>query len=288
MANKTKVDNDFDSKAVFDTSALDGQSFNLAVTMGFKDGYSKVDKFGVNHNVTTSSDPEDMWEFGGLYNYDTDGTAPIQYLSSSNTNDNQTITVQGLDINGDFVSQNIALSGQLVAPLITPLWRVFRMVNDNSTTIQGVVYCHTDPAPTAGVPADENVRAIINDGNNQTLMTLYTIPKGKVAFLHRGEVGLSLEGNAGSLAEYAHIHYESRRFGKVFTVKKSITVMVGGISVYQDVRTFPDVIPSLTDLKLKIIEVTQAMGLWGTFDILLVDEDKFSVEYLQSIGQPGY
>lgn len=273
-------------RQIFNKRASVDLDFKTAVSMGMVDGYSTVDKFGVNKNITTLSDPEDVWEFGGLYNYDADGTAPIQYLSSSDAGDLNTISVQGLDIDGNFIAQDVTLNGQNNVTLTTPLWRVYRMINMSSFSINGIAYCHTDASPTAGVPADENVRAIINDGNNQTLMSLYTIPKGKVAFLHRGEIGLELEGNSATLAEYAHCHYESRRYGQQFTVKKAITIFPA--EIHQDVRTFPDVIPALTDMKIRVVEVTQTMGVWATFDLMLVDESKFSDEYLASIGQPGY
>lgn len=263
----------------------------LAVSMGRVNGFSKVDKFGVNQQITTSTDPEDIWEFGGEYNYDENGTAPIAYLSSSDALDvGMTISVQGLDINGNYIAQDIEIDGQNVVLLETPLWRVYRMQNisDTGKDLAGILYCHTDPNPTAGVPAAVSVRAIINNGNNQTLMALYTIPKGKVGFLYRGEIGVELEGSAAALAEYAHCHYASRRYGKIFTVKKAVTCIVGGgSSLYQDYRSFPDVIPALTDIKITAIEVSQTMGLFATFDILLVDQERLEPSYLAAIGQPG-
>jgi len=84
------------------------------------------------------------------------------------------------------------------------------------------------------------------------------------------------------------VHYYSRRYGKVFRVKKSISLITAGTSVFQDERTFPDVIPALTDIKLTVEEVSDTMGIWGTFDLLIVDEEQFSDEYLAAIGQPGY
>ena len=268
---------------------VDDKGFELSVSMGLVPGYSTLDKFGLNANITSTSDPEDVWEFGGLYNYDANGTAPIQYISSSdNADTGQTIVVQGLDINGDLVDQTVTTTGQTVATLSTPLWRIFRMINnsDEGNDLAGTLYCHTDPTPTNGVPTDSAVRAIIDDGNNQTLMALYTIPKGKVAFLFRGELGIELEGNAAALAEYARVFYKSRRYGKLFTIKKSVTMFPGVI--HTDVRSFPDPIPALTDVKINVNEVSATMGVWATFDMLLVDEDKFTTEYLQSIGQPGY
>ena len=263
--------------------------FRLKVNMGMVPGYSVIDKFGVNRVITTI---EDVWEFGGEYNYDANGTAPIQYISSSDALDTgQTITVLGLDINGDEVSQVVTTDGQNNVTLGTALWRMFRLENDSDigNDINGIIYGHTDPTPTNGVPTAIATRAIINGGNNQTLMALYTIPRGKVGFLYRGEIGVALDGNAAALAEYAIVQYKSRRYGKLFKVKKEITNMIGGgSSLYQDPRSFPDIIPALVDIKVVVTDVTTTMGAWAAFDILLVDEDKFPTWFLEAIGQPGY
>lgn len=272
------------------------KDFQTAVAMFEQSGYSIVDKFGVNRVIETTTDPEDVWEFGGLYQYDTFGTAPIQYISSSSALDTgQELSVQGLDINGDLVEQTATTNGQTNVTLTTPLWRVFRVENnaDAGGEVNGVIYCHTDPTPTNGVPASTAVRAIVSvfntNPNNQTLMALYTIPRGKVGFLYRGEAGVALEGNVASLSEYAILQYQSRRLGKLFKVKKEITLMVGGGSaLYQDPRTFPDIIPDLTDIKLTATLVTATLGMWGAFDIMLVDESEFSPDFLAAIGQSGY
>lgn len=258
----------------------------LAVGMGRTTGYIAVDKFGVNPLVATTTDPEDIWEAGGLYNFDPDNTAPIVSLISTDAADTQFIVIEGLDINGYRVIQRIQLTGNVRAALTTPLWRVYRMFNDDVTSLAGTVYCYVG---TGGVPVIANVRAMIFDGNNQTLMAIYTVPMGYVGFLWRGEVGVELASNVpSSLVEFANVHYESRRFGKVFRVKKSITCMVGGSAIYQDYRSFPDIIPAKTDIRIRAIEVSEDMGLFATFDVLLVDENKLDPAWLKTIGQPGY
>ena len=226
-----------------------------------------------------------MWEGGSEYTYDPDGTAPIISIASSDSGDSQELSIQGLDIDGNLTIQLITLNGTTRVALTTSLWRVFRIFNNGNVDLSGTVFCYTG---TGTVPSigDPEVRALINPGNEQTLMCLYTIPIGKVGFLYRGEIGVQLDGNAGSLSEYALWNYKSRRFGKVFRVKKSGSCMIGGSAVYQDERIFPDPIPALTDIKLNIKTVTQTMGLWGTFDILLVDEDKLDPNFLIAIGQP--
>ena len=262
----------------------------LDVSTGKVLGASAVDKFGANLAIEVGV-AADVWEYGGAYTFDAYGTTKGLYISSSSDNDTGEIVVQGLDINGELVTQTLTLNGQTNVELPISLWRTNRMYNNGNTgeDFEGVIYCHGDATPTAGVPDSADVRAVITANNNQTLMAIYTIPRGYVGFLFRGELGVHLEGNSGALAEFAVVHYESARFEKVFRVKKTITMMIGGGSaLYQDPRSFPDVIPALTDVRLRVISVTQDMGIWGAFDILLVDEKNFSDKYLKSIGQPGY
>jgi hypothetical protein len=263
-------------------------NFLLAVEMGLIPGFSSLDKYGINPLIETTTTPEDIWEGGGIYPYDADGTAPIVSLASDATNDTQPIKITGLDVSGDQVVQTIDLSGDTRVALTTPLWRAFRLENEGTTDLTGTVFVYTG---TGSVPSvgDSEVRAIIDNGNNQTLMAIYTIPRGKVGFLHRGEAGLEYAaGNVSSLGEFVTGYYKSRRYGKVFKVKKSISMLTAATSVYQDLRTFPGVLPALTDIKLQIMVVSEDCGVWGTFDILLVDEDLFPTTFLTAIGQPGY
>lgn len=260
--------------------------FLLDVAQGRVPGYSVIDKFGVNPEITTASDPEDVWEAGGEYQFST--TDDIVSLSSSDNGDNQDIEIQGLDVDGNEVIQTITLSGQTRVALDTALWRVYRMQNEGTTDLAGTVYCYSGTTNTAGVPSGGSViKAIISNGNNQTLMAIYTIPKGKVGFLYRGEIGIDWEGGAFSGSEFARMFYKSRRFGKVFKVKKSVSLITSGDSNYQDYRVRPDPVPALTDIKITVDEVSATMGAWATLDIMLVGEEKLSPEFLTAIGQPS-
>lgn len=247
-------------------------------------GYSKIDKFGYNPLITTGTDPEDVWEAGGLYPFST--SADIVSLSSSDNGDTEDIIVVGLDADGYEVEQTIALAGQTRVALTTPLWRVYRMENEGTSDLVGTVYCYSGTANTGGVPSGGSItKAIIDNGNNQTLMALYTIPKGKVGYLFRGEVGMQFTGAIGAGVNFARCQYQSRRFGKVFKVKKDISLVNYGSTNYADKRSFPDVIPSLTDIKINVHEVSTDLGVWATLDIMLIDETKFSQAFLTAIGQ---
>jgi len=270
-----------------DTDKISGTfPLGMLAQMRALPGVSTVDKFGVNPVIATATDPEDCWEFGGSYPYDAWGTAPILYVSSSSGSDTQDIVVNGLDIEGRDVSQEITLTGQTNVVLPTPLWRVYRMENegDEGDDLNGIVYCHTEATPASGVPADANVRAIMDGDNNQTLMGLYTIPKGKVGFLFGGEMGVEMEGNSAALAEFASLQYQSRRLGRVFKTKKAFSCIVGGSATYQEKRSFPDIVPELTDIRLRIKEVSATMGVWGTFDIMLFDIGRVPVALQKLLG----
>jgi len=261
------------------------QQLPLAISMGRAPGYSFVDKYGVNPSVTTATDPEDIWEFGGVYPFST--TADIVSLSSSDNGDDQKIEIYGLTLAGVEVKQTLTLTGQTVVELTTDLWRVYRMINVGTTSLAGTVYCFSGTTVTAGVPSGASVvKAIIDDGNNQTLMCVYTIPAGKVGFFIRAEVGMQYTSGFFASAAFAALSYKTRRKGKVFIVKKSVSLMSSGSSNFQDERPFPCPIPAMTDLKLSVDEVSAEIGVWGTFDILLVDEAKFTAAYLTGIGQP--
>jgi len=260
-----------------------GQPFNLKVNQGLIPGHSTIDKFGENPSIDTTSTPEDIWEGGGEYIYDANNTAPIVSIISDSGVDNMDIMVVGLDINGNEVEQTVSLNGTTRVALPTPLWRVYRMANDGDAgeDLDGTCYCYIG---TGGVPAAANIRALIDNGNNQTLMAIYTIPLGKVGYLYRGEIGGSRSQNAGSI----QASYYSRRVGKVFRIKKRIDVTNQGSSIYVDKRSFPDIIPALTDIRLRVEEVSaNNTGVFGTFDILLIDDDLFPQSYLDAIGQPG-
>lgn len=220
----------------------------------------------------------------------------IDRLSSNNVGDDQIIMTDGLIGDGTRVTGYAKLSGQTpvniysnpdgVSGDLIYYWRIFRMENEASigNDLTGVVYCYIDTSTvTLGVPgADTDVKAIINNGNNQTLMTILTIPKGKIAFLYRGEGGISKSG--GASAE-ARMSYRSRRFGKVFKIKKKIAAVTQGSSNYQDRRSFQDLIPPLTDVVLRVDAVSaNDLGIFGTLDVVLIDQELLPSRLRNSLG----
>ena len=171
MASPVRIKNE--KGVISDTNPLptsSQDSFYLRIAMDDVAGYSIVNKFGQNSDIGTGA-YEDVWDGGATYSYPADGTATIANIRSTDAADTMDIEVQGLDINGDLVVQTETLTGTTPVNLSTPLWRIFRMKNISSVDNVGDISAQNS---TASI-----IYAIIQIGNNQTLMALYTIPAGK-------------------------------------------------------------------------------------------------------------
>ncbi len=237
------------------------------VAEGSVHGYSVMKKFGENPTITTSSDPEDVWDGDGIYTFSS--TADISKMASSDDTDTQTIEVQGLDTNWTLTTQTKALTGQTVVTLDTPLVRVFRMKNIGATDIVGIVQLGTTDATwTDGeIDLSTHTRAQIIDGNNQTMMCIYTIPTGKTGYFYGG--GVSMLRSAGTSALFS---FRAREFGGVFQVKDRLNVVGTGTSLFNLEDTLiGSGFPEKTDLLIRCDEVEATTGVTGRFNILLKD-----------------
>ena len=157
--------------------------FLLEVAKGNILGHTMINKFGENPDIDTATDPEDMWDAGGTYPFST--SADIDQLSSSDDGDTQEITIIGLDENWEEVTQTKTLTGQTPVTLDTPLIRVYRAWNNGTSDFAGDIYLTTNGAAlTLGVPdVASAIRMQVRNGNNQSLMCVYTVPAGKTAFV---------------------------------------------------------------------------------------------------------
>lgn len=265
--------------------------FDLAVSMGYVQGWTYQQKFGINPLITAATDPEDIWEGGGVYPFSANGIADIVSLSSSNAADTQNILIYGLKADGTVAAQVVKLQGQTRVALTTPLWRVYRMENLSfpGVSLAGTVYCYSGTTNTDGEPSGGSItKAIIDNGNNQTQMAIYTVPAKKVAFLRRGEVGFGFSGGVAAGVHQVQFCFEVRSYNNVFKIKKTIYLITTGNTQHYDNRPFADPIPALSDIKTCVKSTTADISASSTFHLWIADEENFPASYLTSIGQPGY
>ena len=207
----------------YEPDAILDQDFMLAVARGKIPGASTVEKFGQNEGLTTSY--EDIWDVGGTYIYPADGVADITHIVSTDNADTEEIEVQGLSSDGTLTIQTKALTGQTPVQLDTALWRVFRLKNEGAIDLAGTVCASDNAGATAGVPDGVCYAQIVN-GNNQTLMSLYTIPLGKTGYIYQGTSSM-----IGTVTTYSiSSRLWMREYGKVFQLKKTFGLQSTGAS----------------------------------------------------------
>jgi hypothetical protein len=197
------------------------EPFELQVARGQISFHEVVHKFGFNSSIDTNL--ATVWLQGGLYSYLS--SASTLYISSSSTADTgagtgaRTVTVSGLDNNYDQKVETVTLNGQSGVELNGSTWfRVNRIVVNTAGSggaNAGVLYVGTESAPTGGVPT--NKYATVLAGDNQTLMCIYTVPRGYTAFLTQKDVSAS-----SSVGKFAILTLVARPFGGVFNVKDRV------------------------------------------------------------------
>ena len=158
-----------------------GFDYMLEIASGSVAGHTCVNKFGENPLVAVNT-TEDVWDGGGTYVFPTSATITHirQATDQVGTDANATIEVQGLDTNWALVVQTADLDGAdttTEVALGTALRRVFRM-----KVLEDIVLAADIWTGATGVAA-ATAKAIIQTGNNQTLMAIYTVPADKTAYM---------------------------------------------------------------------------------------------------------
>ena len=246
----------------------------LAIAEGLVKNTSFIHKFGEAADIDTGNDFADIWdgcgplESGKIANYTFSTTNDIDSISSTEVADTQVIEVQGLDIDYKLVLQDVTLDGRNSVTLTTPLIRVFRMKNIGDTDITGEVYLRTNGSTiTNGVPDDiTSVRAVINDGNNQTLMAIYTIPAGKTGYMRDWYAALSR-----SRTTVSTVKLRARPFGQVFQLKHISAITSAGTSSLQHIYTEPEKFTEKTDIMISANASINSSSVSAGFDIVLKD-----------------
>lgn len=247
----------------------------LSIAKGDVAGTTYVHKFGAAPDFDSSDGSVTVWDGAddsdvAVMQYIYSTTAAIDSISSSNNADVQEMLVQGLDGDYNLVTQATTLTGQTRAILATPLLRVFRMKNNNAVDNVGRIYAYENTALSGGVPIDTTkIRSIIQPLNNQTLMAVYTVPAGKIAYMRSWYASTA---GANKSSNYV-IELRAREEGKVFQLKHVVSIEDGGTSYLKHDYTDPQAFGEKVDIEMraKILVNTTEASISAGFDIVLVD-----------------
>jgi len=238
----------------------EGSPTMLDISKGIP-GHSYINKFGRNIDIDTTL--EDVWDGGGTYTFST--TADISDVVSSSASDTFIVEVQGLDTNWDLVVQEVTLTGTTSAALTTSLIRVFRMRNISATAAIGTIQCGVGSTTTSFSAA--NLRAQITLGFEQTLMAVYSIPRGKTGYVTNYWANINKGNATGALDVTTY----TRSFGGVFRVGLTTGLIAAGSSHFQHRWEPYPALEEKTDLKIAGIGSTNNFDVSAGFDLILVD-----------------
>ncbi|MCK5615743.1 hypothetical protein KAR91_78495 [Candidatus Pacearchaeota archaeon] len=241
-----------------------GMTFPVAVAMGQYPDCRIVKKFGSNLGVGTTK--ETIWDIGGLYEY---LQAPTQlYIASTSPADSDTlktgafsVEVSGLDGNYDECDCPVKLDGQTPVPLEEDglHYRVFKAEVAEAETALGAIGDIYIGYGTWSIGVPSNIIARITAPNNQTLMALYTVPKGHTAFL----LDYYVTGGKGKELEIDSV---IRNPGGVFRVVRKIGLLQGNFSYPNNL---PFVLNEGDDVEVRGSTLQGETTVYSGFDMIV-------------------
>ena len=273
--NVLVVDSLVVKQALNDTLNVNGMNTPLRLAQGLVSGHSFVHKFGnapdfdaADGTVTVWDGADDAHVDAMAYVYST--TADINRVSSSAA-DSFSLEIQGLGADTLALVDTVTVAGQAKVTISPAFFRVFRMRNINSVDNVGHVYAYADCAISSGVPAQtDSVRAVVQPGNNQTLMSIYTVPVNKTAYMPSWYAATA---GANRSSNYV-IELRARQRQGVFQLKHVTALGDAGTSSYQHKYEVPEMFNSGVDIEMRANMQTGggvAASVSTGFDLILID-----------------
>lgn len=237
--------------------------FIQAVELGHVPGYSIFRRFGFLPTVTTTTDPEDVWDVLGTKTYPTsageltvvsDDAADVAAGTGA-----RTVNVAYLD--SDYVMQNATVTMTGATPVVVAASAI-RFIRAYVVTAGSGLQ---NAGPITAKIGATTVGQINDTGYNQTLQSHFTVPAGKRAYLLRYQ--FSQDGGASNTL----ITLDARPEGGVFNTKIVSSLEGAATTVIQEENIFGQVFAAKTDLKVVVRQVSQTVSVSATYTLLLED-----------------
>jgi len=177
---------------------------------------------------------ETVWDGGNIYSYPSSATtmtATSQDATPANDNGVQ-VTIVGLDTNYEELIETITLAGAGTATTTGEFLRINRAYISNGQ----------NPSDDILITSGVTTYAKITFPFNTTQQAIYTVPKGKRAYLTYASI--SLEKNKEVVAKLM-----SRRVGETFVTGG----LIGTTGSYQRQWVIPPVYPQKTDIEIRAL-----------------------------------
>ena len=214
----------------------------IQVSRGLVDGHKRLFKFG--HNPEIQDISETIWDAGGLYTYPSSAVAMTVTSGAGATDNGVAITVQGLDSNYNEVSEEVTLASTGTATTTQTFLRVYRAFVSGSQAVTA----------NTTIANGGTTYAQINNGENQTLMALWTVPAGYTAYLLDTKITAFTEQNN----KVATINIYARRENGVFRTADKFDVFAAAIT--QNYKC-PIPFPEKTDIEVRAVATSSNADL---------------------------
>lgn len=243
---------------------LFGDDWKLNAARGKLRNSFHVHKFGRN-SAPANGVEETVWDGSNLYpwsTWDVGGADNVFLKSDAETGDeSKTIFIQGLDADFNVQSETVTLDPTDATTAVSSAntyVRLFRMYNNGSTPFAGDITAHYGSG-------SGTVVAKVLEGQEQTLMAVYTVPAGHTAYLLKYD----FSGNANSAITSRLLF---RNPNGVFRIQHSGSVYGGEYTYAFDI---PLAIPEKTDIDLRVTAGTGAAVIGANFNLIAIKENAF-------------
>lgn len=214
-----------------------------------------VRKFGTHDDVDSNTTNEAVWSYAdvaGDYTFPSDA-GETMYISSNNDNDTMPIRVQGLDENFKEKEEVVIMQGQTRITLGGKWSRINRVFNDDTDDVAGNIFVYTGGDNTLGEPnSASDVKAIIENGHNQTMQAVYTVPINNL--FHLSSYHLSCDAKVSNTTANLTLKLAVRQKGSVFRTQEIIALSNSSPSVIKLDMPLP--IPGGSDVMFQVVSST--------------------------------
>jgi hypothetical protein len=231
--------------------------FEFEIARRNVEGFSDINKFA---RATVGASEISIWDGNTAYPWIT--TASKLKISSDDAADTATtgtgawtVIVYGLDANYNEINEVLEMNGTTEVETENTYIRVYRMFVLTAGTGGGA-------AGTISLKQSTTTVAKIVNGNNQTLMGVYTIPAGKTGYFLYGKASAS----AGkSIDGKVYVRFPDT----VFAIKHTYEILE---TTYEFKPVVPIVLPAKSDIDFRAISSAAGAIVSVAFGIILVDD----------------
>ena len=233
--------------------------FYHRVAQGLEPDYSSVHIYAQNPAMATAGTTYDICNSGAIY-YPT--TAQSLEVVSSSANDTllgsgaKQVYIETLDANWNTYTQTINMNGTTpVAIAGTHIRSQFMYVVGNQSAVGNI---------TLRVASGGTTLLTIQDGDNTSVSSSYTVPNGYTAYFIQGYASSN-----SKVSGYMDFKLLTRRYGGVFMIKGRTVCNDTGSSWWVYQYQISSMIPAKTDFKMVAVGGANSMIGMGGYELLL-------------------